>query len=103
MKKLRSHTRDPDPRCLDGQNLGDSAVPVQPLKLLADLIEEVHVHLMVQKTVHLEDVAALNLSVLPDPILQKLHCSRSSVSILKSKSKITLFYSKIYQRSMKQM
>ena len=74
-KKLRSHTRDPDPRCLDGQNLGDSAVAKQAVKFLANLLEEGHIHLVVEKTVYLEYVSALDLAVFSDAFFQKFHAA----------------------------
>ena len=40
IKKLRGYTCDPDPRCLDGQNLGNPAVPKQAQELLAHFLEQ---------------------------------------------------------------
>ena len=73
MEKLRAHAGDADPRRLNGQDLGDGAVPEQTQKLLPNLIKQLHVHLMVQKAVHFEHAALPNPAVLPDAILHELH------------------------------
>ena len=73
IKKLRSHARDPDPRCLDGQNLGNSAVSKQAQELPAHVLKQFYIHLVVEKAVHLQHAALPDLSVGADALLQLLH------------------------------
>ena len=73
IKKLRGYTCDPDPRCLDGQNLGNPAVPKQAQELLAHFLEQLHVHLMIQKAVHLQHAAFTDFPVGPNALLQQFH------------------------------
>ena len=73
MKKLRRDTSDPDAGGLDGQNLVHAAVGEPALEFFADLLKKGNIHLMVQKTVHLQHIVPLHDPVLTDPLLEKLH------------------------------
>ena len=66
-------TGDPYAGRFDGQNLGNALVPVQAVELAAQLGNEGHVDLMVEKAVHLQDVPRADLAVFQDSVFQQLH------------------------------
>jgi len=70
---LRRYARNTDTGCLDRKNLIDTAVVVQALKLFGKFGEEHDVHLMVQKTVHLQNAAVTHYTIAADPIFEELH------------------------------
>jgi hypothetical protein len=43
------------------------------IKSIADLLQKRDIHLVVEETVHLEDVSLSHLSVLHDPLFKKIH------------------------------
>ena len=55
--------------CLNGNDLVDRLVRETALELLAHLIKQVNIHLMVQKTVYLQNVAFLNNAILGNSFL----------------------------------
>ena len=73
LKILGRDAGNADAGGLNGQNLGHAAVPKQPEKLLADILKERHVHLMVQKAVHLQHAALSDDAILPDAVLELFH------------------------------
>ena len=54
MKMLRRNTCDPDSGCFDRQDLINLFSFKTLLEFASDLIEQINVHLMVQKAVHLQ-------------------------------------------------
>ena len=74
---------DPNARSLNRQDLVHVAVCKSALKFFADLREEIDVHLVIQKTVHLQHVGALDLPIFANPFLQKLHRPAATLSICK--------------------
>ena len=71
---LRHHGGDADARRLDGEDLVDGRVGEQTLELLAHLVEQVDVHLVVQKAVHLQNAFRLHHTVAPDALFKQFHC-----------------------------
>ena len=65
----RHHAGDADAGRLDREDLRDGSVGEQPLELLAHLIKQVNIHLMIQKTVYLQNVAFLNNAILDNSFL----------------------------------
>ena len=59
-----------DTRRLDGQDLVDGPVGKEPLELSAQLAEERYIDLVVQETVHLQHIAALDDAVGQNLLLQ---------------------------------
>ena len=53
MKTLRYNAGDTDAGGFDGENLVDGAVRKQTPEFLTHLIEQFHIHLVVQKGIHL--------------------------------------------------
>ena len=83
VEKLRRDTGDPNARSLNRQDLVHVAVCKSALKFFADLREEIDVHLVIQKTVHLQHVGALDLPIFANSFLQKLHRPAATLSICK--------------------
>ena len=67
---LCSDTCNANTRCLNGQNLGHTLVTETPEKLLAKLVDECHVHLMIQKGIDLEDITVFDASALQNGVFQ---------------------------------
>lgn len=59
-----------DARRLDGQDLVDGPVGKKLLELLAQLADERHIDLVVQETVHLQHIAALDDTIGQNLLLQ---------------------------------
>ena len=55
---------------LNGQHLGDGLVRKPPLKFLRQRVQQGNVHLVVQKAVHLQNVAGFHNAVLQNPLFQ---------------------------------
>ena len=70
---MSGYTRNTNPGCLDRKYLVDTAVMVQTLKLFGKFGEEHNVHLMVQKTVHLQNVAIAHNTIAADSFFEELH------------------------------
>ena len=76
VKILRGDAGDADAGGFDREDLVDAAVPVKAMEFFADFIEQADIHLMIQKRIHLQNVARKQLSVFQDPFLQKVHSAR---------------------------
>ena len=70
MEMLRRDTGDSDSRCLDCQDLGDRCVRIKTLELLSHLVEQLHIHLVIQEAVHFQDISRFHDSVFSDAIFQ---------------------------------
>ena len=70
---LGGKTRDPDPRRLDGEDLGHVVVLETTVELAPEFRDEGNVDLMVDKSVHLQDVARFDLPVLQNPLFKQFH------------------------------
>ena len=73
MKLLCNYTGNPDPRCLNRQNFIDLHIRKAPFKLFSNLLKQVRIHLMIQKTVNLQYITRLNLSIFADSLFKQLH------------------------------
>ena len=67
----------PDAGGLDGQNLVHAAAVKPAQKLPANLLKKGNIHLVVQKTVHLQHIVALYRTVPPDAFLEQLPTGRN--------------------------
>ena len=84
---LGKHQRHPQQPChgaadgnaggLDGQHLGNGQTRKAAQKLLRDLIDQRHVHLMIQKAVHLQHITFFDDTVPQDPFFENFHNSTS--------------------------
>ena len=68
-----SNTGNAYSRCLYGEYLVDLSSFKSLLELLTDLVKQTDIHLVVQKTIYLENIALLNYSVLRYSLFQKIH------------------------------
>ena len=69
----RGHAGDGNAGCLNGENLVDAVVLEDAVELLTDLVQQVYVQLVIQKAIHLQDIAGTNLPLLHNALLQKFH------------------------------
>ena len=61
------------PRCLDCQNFGYILSAKERRNFLANLVQQLLINKMIEKSADLEDVSGLNLAVPQDALLQNLH------------------------------
>ena len=59
--------------CLYSKDLVDLCSLKSLLELLTDLIKQTYIHLVVQETIHLENIALLYYSILSYSLFQKIH------------------------------
>ena len=72
--KLLGHKAgDTDAGSLDGQHLGDVLIRETAVKFPSDLLQQRHIHLVIEEAVHLQHIAGLDDAVLHDPFFQKIH------------------------------
>ena len=64
---------DSDAGGLDGQDLGDGDIGKVMLPLKCHRVQKLHIDLVVQERIDLEDIAFLDGSILEDALFQKLH------------------------------
>ena len=64
---------DSDAGSLDCQDLVDGSIGEIVLPLERHLVQELHIDLVVQERIDLEDIAFLDGSILEDALFQKLH------------------------------
>lgn len=69
MKMACYDTGDADAGSLDGENFVDRLALKTALKFLAHLVEQINIHLMVEKAVYLQNVSFLNDTVFYDTLL----------------------------------
>lgn len=69
----RGHAGNGNAGCLNGENLVDAVVLEDAVELLTDLVQQVYVQLVIQKAIHLQDIAGTNLPLLHNALLQKFH------------------------------
>ena len=67
------HAGDGNAGSLDGQDLVHAVIFKNAVELLTDLVQQVHVQLVVQKAVDLQYVAGTDLPILQNAIFQKFH------------------------------
>ena len=75
MEVLRSHTGNADAGSLDGDDLRHMLFTEQAIELFSHFIEEINVHLMVQKAVHFEHIPGPDNAVFPNSLFHQLHSS----------------------------
>ena len=76
---MGGHTGQRDTGRLHSQDLADAVSSEMLIKGLSRLIQESHIQLMVQKTVHLQDIARPYLPILQDPFFHKSHVHSPSL------------------------
>ena len=69
---LRGYARDPYARCLDSQNFIYITPVKTALELLADLLKKVHVDLVIEKHIHLENIVPDHFAVSNYALLKQL-------------------------------
>jgi hypothetical protein len=69
---LRSYARDPYARCFDSQNFIYITPVKTALELLADLLKKVHVDLVIEKHIHLENIVPDHFAVSNYALLKQL-------------------------------
>ena len=75
MKIFCRNAGNTDAGRLDGNDFGDVRSVETAAEFTPDLIQQRHIHLVVEKAVHLEDVSILDNAVFSDSVLKKLHFS----------------------------
>ena len=73
IQRLRGHHCRGDARSLDGGHAGDALARKQAGELRAHFAHQVHIHLMVQKGIHQQNILREGAPVAQYPFLQKLH------------------------------
>ena len=74
-----NRNRDGNAGGFDGQNLCDLLVAEAALEFPSDFIEQLHIHLMIQKSVHLQHIAGFDDAVLQNSLLLKVHNHTSPI------------------------
>ena len=62
-----------DARGLYGEDLGDTVLPEEPVKLGSQPVQQLHVQLVVEKGIHLQHLPWANLAVPQDAVFQQFH------------------------------
>ena len=70
---LRRNAGDADAGSLDGQDLGDLVRGEAAAEFLSDLIDQVNIHLVVEKAVYLQYISRLYNAVSSNTFFQKFH------------------------------
>ena len=70
---LRHNRRNADTGGFDGQNFVHLDIGKPPLEFLADLVEQVNIHLVIEEIIHLQHISLFNDAVFPDSFFQKFH------------------------------
>ena len=60
--------------CLYGQDFIDLLATETSLELIRYLAHDVHINLMIEKVIHLEDIPLLDNTVFQDFFFEKVHC-----------------------------
>lgn len=80
MEVLGCDTGDADTGCLDRKDFCNLVGREKPAEFFSDLIDQIDIHLMIQKTVNFQYVARLYHSVFQNAFFQKLHSFVPSLS-----------------------
>ena len=67
MEALGGDAGNADARRFNGENLVDPFSGKQPRPLLTHLAQQINVHLVVEKTAHLQNISGIDLAILHNP------------------------------------